>query len=433
MPEDRNYSGDLSQNEKSVLHKLRDDALNIAKYAINEMMPEKKTQSVLERISISGDVYVLAVGKAAWKMAKAARETLEEKYRRGIVITKYGHDFGEIADSTVYEAGHPVVDERSLKATAEALKLADSLGEDDCLLFLLSGGGSALFEYPVSNVELGQLQSLTDQLLSSGADIVEMNTIRKRLSAVKGGRFAERVAPAKIITLILSDVIGDKIDTIASGPCCVDESTDEDVLRIIQTRNLEVDETVWEALHEPLPRSLTNVETTVIGSLNELCNYAKSQAESLGYKTFLMTSSLQCEARDAGSFLAAIARGLERESSSFSKPCALILGGETVVNIRGNGKGGRNQELALSAAIGMKDLQKTVLLSVGSDGTDGPTDAAGGIVDGFTVSRMQRSSYCPMEVLKNNDSYHGLLASGDLVKTGPTGTNVNDLIILLSR
>jgi len=411
----------------------REDALEIARKAIDAVLPENALRRALEGRLFPGKVVLVAIGKAAWRMAKAAADALGDRILRGVVITKYVHSQGPIGNFEIYEAGHPIPDENTVIATEAALQATAGLSRDDVVLFLVSGGGSALFEKPKGGVSLKSIIDITDQLLRSGANIVEINAIRKRLSAVKGGQFAQNLHPAKVYAVVLSDVLGDRLDSIASGPAYPDSTTSEEALRIVQKYGLKLDTELLKLLEEETPKSLSNVETVVIGSVKVMCEEAAKAASELGYNTEILTTTLDCEAREAGLFLAAIAREGQGYDRPLSHPCALILGGETVVHVRGQGLGGRNQELALSAAMGIQGLEGVAVLSVGSDGTDGPTDAAGGIVDGSTITKLKEAGCDPEEALKNNDSYHALEACGSLIKTGPTGTNVNDLTVLVCQ
>jgi len=367
----------------------------------------------------------VAAGKAAWQMANAAVKVLD-RVDGGIVVTKYGHVMGDIPGIRCREAGHPVPDENSFAATAEALELVSGLTEQDRVLFLLSGGGSALFELPLISGE--ELQDITRQLLACGADIVEMNTIRKRLSAVKGGRFAQKCAPAKVFSVVLSDILGDPLDMIASGPACPDSGTCEQALKIAEKYALTLSEKARLLLAQETPKTLDNVTTRITGSVRELCAAAAAKCEELGYEPVLLTDRLCCEARHAGSFLASIAQ----THQGLTTPRAYLAGGETVVHLTGTGKGGRNQELALAAATGIEGL-KAAVFSVGSDGTDGPTDAAGGYVDGGTMAQLRNRGVDVDQVLRSNDAYHALEKVNGLLFTGPTGTNVNDVAVLLLR
>lgn len=406
---------------------IREDAKRIMDAALRSALPDTAVKKALKELKTGdGSLKVVALGKAAWQMAKAAEEELGDRIEDGVVITKYEHVAGEIPHLRCYEAGHPVPDENSFRATEEAISLVENLRAEDTVLLLISGGGSALFESPLISGE--ELQEITRKLLASGADIVEMNTIRKRLSRVKGGRFAQICAPAKVFAIVLSDIIGDPLDMIASGPAYPDASTCEEAVHIVEKYGLELSSQVMELLHQETPKELNNVETHITGSVKQLCNAAMETSKELGYAPHFLTASMCSEAREAGSLLASIARDHQGRES-----LAYIAGGETVVHLTGHGKGGRNQELALAAAEGIRDLENTLIFSVGSDGTDGPTDAAGGIVDGKSAERIQAAGKEISEVLKENDAYHALELCEGLVFTGPTGTNVNDLTVLLIK
>ena len=299
------------------------------------------------------------------------------------------------------------------------------LHPEDTVLFLLSGGGSALFEKPL--IPGDELQSITSQLLASGADIVEMNTIRKRLSGVKGGRFAQACAPAKVFSIVLSDILGDPLDMIASGPAVPDTSTCEQALSIAKKYHLNLSSSAQELLQQETPKKLNNVTTQITGSVRELCAAAATACRSLGYEPIVLTDQLCCEARDAGSFLGSIVR----THAGQNKKLAYIAGGETVVHLTGKGLGGRNQELALAAAPALSGLAHCCVFSVGSDGTDGPTDAAGGYVDGQTETDLHAVGIDVSLTLADNDAYHALQAVDGLIITGATGTNVNDVAVAL--
>ena len=408
---------------------LREDAQRIMDAALKAAQPDTAVAQALSGMQLDpkGQVVLVALGKAAWQMAKAAWETLGERITRGIVITKHGHSGGELGHLIIREAGHPVPDAHSFSATKEALQLVKGLKPGDSVLLLISGGGSALFEDPL--IDPRELQGITDQLLKSGADIVEMNTIRKRLSGVKGGRFALACAPAQVYAVILSDIIGDPLDMIASGPAYPDSSTMEDAVRIAKKYSLVLSDNAQSCLRNETPKKLRNVESQITGSVNVLCQAAAKAAMKMGYEPCILTASLQCQAREAGSFLASIAQ----YHQSSEKSLCFIAGGETVVHITGTGKGGRNQEIALSAAQGIAGLTDTAVFSLGSDGTDGPTDAAGGYADQDTLHKLKEQGLSVHEVLQDNDAYHALKKVDGLIMTGPTGTNVNDLTVLLIK
>lgn len=409
-----------------MMDNLRSDSEKIIQDALATALPDNAVSAALaERTPVKGKTYLVAFGKAAWQMAEAAEKQLGDSLDAGICITKYQHVKGEIPHVQCYEAAHPVPDENGVKAAEKAIELVSSLTSEDEVIVLISGGGSALFESPL--VPLNELQDITQQLLACGADITEINTIRKRLSKVKGGRFAELCAPAHVFAIILSDIIGDPLDMIASGPCTPDSSSCEDAIGIIRKYRIHLSEHAKELLKQETPKHLDNVETHVTGSVRQLCSAAMKTAEKLGYEPVFLTASLCCEARECGSFLSSIARDHIHDG----KNLAYICGGETVVHITGKGLGGRNQEIALSAAEGISGLKHCAVFSVGSDGTDGPTDAAGGYADDATCEKLAALDIHIPAVLSDNDSYHALKKTGGLIITGPTGTNVNDLTVLL--
>lgn len=404
---------------------LRNHADAIVASAIRAVLPDEAVKRALEDLKFSGKVYLVAAGKAAWQMAKAAHDCLGDKITSGVVVTKYDHVLGPIPGIECCEAGHPVPDENSFAGTQKALDLVSNLTAEDTVLFLLSGGGSALFEKPLVPGEV--LQDITGQMLACGADIVEINTIRKRLSGVKGGRFAQICAPAKVFSIVLSDILGDPLDMIASGPAVPDTSSCADAQSIAQKYSLHLTEEAKELLKQETPKELDNVTTRITGSVRELCAAAAAACRELGYEPVLLTDRLTCQAKEAGSFLASILQTY----NGAEKPMAFLAGGETVVQLTGHGLGGRNQELALSAAAGIDGLRGAAVFSVGSDGTDGPTDAAGGYVDGDSAGELRAKGLDIYAVLQDNDAYHALKAVNGLIMTGPTGTNVNDFAVAL--
>lgn len=412
---------------------LRNDADLIIKEAIKRVLPDEAVAKALnDKMQSggfgSGKLIVISAGKAGWQMAKAAYDILKDHIDAGVCVTKYDHVMGEIPGFKCIEAGHPVPDDNSFRGTEEALKLVENLTADDTVLFLLSGGGSALFEKPlVSGTELADI---TSQLLACGADIVEINTIRKRLSAVKGGKFAKICEPASVFSIVLSDILGDPLDMIASGPAYPDSTSCEDACEIIKKYGIKLSEETSALMKVETPKALTNVETMITGSVKNLCNAAADACKSLGYEPVMLSDQLTCEAREAGSFLAAIAKTY---AASNAKGKAFIVGGETVVHLTGHGKGGRNQELALAAAEGIDGLENVCVFSVGSDGTDGPTDAAGGYVDSDTKKVLKAQGINIYDVLKNNDAYNALKLTNGLIITGATGTNVNDFSVVLIK
>jgi len=405
--------------------KLRTQADSIVSAAIAAVLPDAAVVRALAQAQFPGRIILVAAGKAAWQMAKAAYDVLGSRIHSGIVISKYDHIKGPIGNLQCCEAGHPIPDDNSFLATQAALDLTANLTETDTVLFLLSGGGSALFEKPLVPGE--ELQDITAQLLASGAEISEINTIRKRLSAVKGGRFARHCAPARVCSIVLSDIIGDPLDMIASGPAYPDSSTCSQAIAIAEKYRLRLSGAARGCLNQETPKQLSNVTTQITGSVRQLCTAAASAADALGYETYSLTDQLCCQAREAGSFLGSMAR----THFGSGKKLAFIAGGETVVKLTGTGKGGRNQELALSAAPLIDGLNHVCIFSVGSDGTDGPTDAAGGYVDGDTAKTLRNHGIDIYDVLQNNDAYHALKNTDGLIITGPTGTNVNDFAMVL--
>lgn len=384
---------------------LRQDADRIIADAIHAVLPDQAVIRALEAASFPGRIRLVAAGKAAWQMAQAASKALGDSLECGVICTKYGHCRGKLPKITCCEGGHPIPDENSLRATDAALSLVQGLTAQDTVLFLLSGGGSALFEKPL--IPLQELQDITQQLLASGASIVEINAIRKRLSAVKGGRFAKLCQPARVFSIVLSDILGDPLDMIASGPACPDASTCGEALSIVARYHLRLSPEAMSLLHQETPKTLSNVETHVTGSVRELCAAAAAACSSLGYTPIVLTDVLACQAR------------------------AFLMGGETVVHVTGHGKGGRNQELALAAAQELSGITNAAVFSIGSDGTDGPTDAAGGYVDGDTASQLSAQGISIAQMLQENNAYHALEKANGLIFTGPTGTNVNDVAVLL--
>lgn len=398
---------------------------------------------------------VTGFGKAAYSMAKAVEDEMADLITNGIVITKYGHTEDsrlEVQNSkyfslkpfafSLFEAGHPIPDENGLKATEAIIKLLKEADENTLVVCLISGGGSALLVAPCEGISLYEKQKITQLLLNAGADIYEINTVRKHISRVKGGRLAEIAYPAKIISLILSDVVGDRLDVIASGPTAPDKTTFNDALRVLEKYRLinktpesiiKVIQKGAEGLINETPKEgskiFENVENIIIGSNRKALEAAREKAESLGFKPEIISSEITGEARDVGRWLAHIAKGLKVQGFKGSR--CLISGGETTVTVKGNGIGGRNMELALAFAMEIEGVKGITLLSAGTDGTDGPTDAAGAIVDGETVKKARAIGLNPEEYLNNNDSYNFFKKIDSLFITGPTGTNVMDIQIMV--
>ncbi len=391
-------------------------------------------------------VLVIAAGKAAVPMARAAYECLETALTAGVLVTKTGHaaDCAVLNGFRVFEAGHPTPNEIGLQATGEIVRLLENLSAEDLVLVLLSGGASALLPAPVTSLSLEGLQAVTTLLLHSGAPIGELNTVRKHLSRLAGGQLARLAAPATVVTLILSDVIGDALDVIASGPTTPDPSTYADAWHVLERYELLL--RLPKAAREHLAAGLAGafpetpkmgdscfarVHNLVIGSNRVAAQAAAQAARELGYQTLLLSTFVEGEAREVAKVAAALMRSVRVAGEPLAPPACLLWGGETTVTVRGNGTGGRNQELALSAALALDGLPDVVLLALATDGTDGPTDAAGAIVDGATAARARALGLDLHAALHSNDAYPALDAVGSLLRTGPTGTNVNDLLIML--
>lgn len=392
-------------------------------------------------------LYVVSFGKAAYPMTKAVSDSVDDILTAGIMITKYGHvpqsDLSTKIE--VFEAAHPVPDHEGVAATARVIALLEKADRETLVVCLISGGGSALLVAPHKDITLSEKQEITQMLLKAGANIQEMNTVRKHLSRIKGGKLAEIAYPAYVFSLILSDVIGDPLDVIASGPTSPDQSTFQDALRVVRHYNLEdrIPEKARSILIRgasgEIPETPKNgdpaferVKNVIVGSNKKAIEAARKEAEARGYETIVLSEELQGESRDAARWLAGKAinarNDLKRQSD---RRVCLIAGGETTVTVRGNGLGGRNTELALAFAEEIRGIEGIMLLSAGTDGTDGPTDAAGAIVDGKTVERAEAAGIRSEEFLRNNDSYNFFKAAGGLFITGPTGTNVMDLQIIL--
>jgi len=438
--------------------KLREDARKIFYTGLKAVDPARAVKRYVKRednllkigeITYSLDYFkrilVVGAGKAAFPMAKAVEEILGDRISEGIVIVKHGYG-GNLTRIKVKEASHPIPDEAGVKATYRIISLLQSAGEKDLVICLISGGGSALLLAPVEGISLKEKQKVTQVLLNCGASIQEINTIRKHLSLVKGGKLAKLAYPAHLQSLILSDVVGDRLDTIASGPAVPDETTFEDCLRIIKKYEIQshLPEAVIahikkgregkvEETPKPEEHIFTKVKNLIVGSNILALKAAQQEAKKLGYNCLILSSSIQGEAREVAKVHAAICEEICLSGNPVPPPACIISGGETTVVIRGKGKGGRNQEFALAACMEIKGLQQVLILSAGSDGTDGPTDAAGAFVDGSTWRRAKERGLNPEEFLDNNDSYHFFQKLGDLFITGPTNTNVMDLRILLVK
>lgn len=398
-------------------------------------------------LSLVERVLLIGFGKASVSMGRAATEILGEKLSAGLLITKEGHGMPPLEGFDprleICEAGHPLPDERSLAASRKLLGFLEGLSARDLVLCLISGGGSALLTAPAEGISLEDLQKLTALVLACGADIAEINTLRKHLEVLKGGGLAQRVAPAALAALVLSDVVGDPLDVIASGPAVPDPTTYVDALKILERYQLipQTPEAILERLRRgargelpetPKPNDplFERVYHQVVGSNRHAAGAALQQAQQEGLDACLLTTFLQGEARQAGRFLAALGRQVAVGEGVVSRPGCLVAGGETTVTLQGDGAGGRNQELALGAVKDLADLEGVLLVTLATDGGDGPTDAAGAVVSGETLKRARALGLSPEDHLRRSDAYHFFYALGDLLRTGPTQTNVNDLAFL---
>jgi glycerate 2-kinase len=407
-------------------------------------------QLVTEINNTPGRVLVVGAGKAGAPMAAAVSELFGDKIEAGHVVVKYGHsavgrDRTASPRVKISEAGHPVPDQAGLEAARSIVQLLEDSGPDDVVQCLISGGGSALLTLPANGVSLGDLQTTTEILLAAGATINEFNTIRKHLSAVKGGRLAQIAAPATVHTLILSDVVGDPLPVIASGPTVADPTTFAEAWYIIEQYKLHdrLPESVLRRLHQgqagelpdtPKPGDplFERVHYAIVGSNRIAARAAVEAADQAGFNAQLLTTFVEGEAREIGKLLAGLAKGLLRDEGPLPRPACLVLGGETTVTLEGDGKGGRNQEMALAAAIALAGWGEVLIVCLGTDGTDGPTDAAGAFADGTTIERAQTVGLDGLSFLKRNDAYHFFEPLDDLIITGPTQTNVNDLYLVFA-
>lgn len=403
---------------------MKNDAVSIIEYAIKRSDPHDATAALLAGTDFGGaPLTVLSVGKAAIPMAKAAEEVLGDRIKTGLAVTKYGHTGDFSSDRfEIIEAAHPVSDEHSILAAERALAIADALTENDVCVILLSGGGSALLEKSTVAPEIQR--DITQKLLSRGAEIDEINAVRRRLSLVKGGRLAAACYPAKVFTFALSDVLSNDKSVIASG-ISVEDVTDAEYIRRVAEKYLyDVDEEIKNRLYVTEKLKIDHGGYYFAGDINSLCEAAAEKAEQLGYEAVIVDRAMTGEARERAAEIIAKAENVTGRK-------AFVYGGETTVTLKGTGLGGRNQEMALAAAVALKGKKNRVFASAGSDGTDGPTDAAGGIADGDTYDMIAAAGKIPEEELENNDSYHALKSAGALIVTGPTGTNVNDLTLIL--
>jgi len=396
-------------------------------------------------LSNFGRIFVIGGGKASGSMAESLEEILGDRIDRGIVVVPRGTSSQhKVKKITLHEASHPIPGEDSVEGAKKITDMTSQVGETDLVICLISGGGSSLMTMPRQNVSLEDKKMVTSLLLRSGANINEINTVRKHISEFKGGMLAKRAYPATLISLLLSDVIGDDLDVIASGPTVPDSSTFQDASDILERYGLwrKIPDSVRTILSDGVrgfvpetPKSgdgvFQRVHNIILGNNRLASMAAVEELRRQGMNTVFLTSFAEGEARGVGVMLAALAREISISGNPVPKPAAIVMGGETTVTVTGSGKGGRNQEVTLSASIKVEDMDGTVIVSASTDGVDGPTDAAGAIADGHTVDRARRKGMNHRKYLEDNDSYSFFSQLHDLIFTGPTGTNVNDLSILV--
>jgi hydroxypyruvate reductase len=435
---------------------LRKAAIEIFGAAVQAVDPAAAIHRHMKRegtrLTIGGEVLDLAavrqivvvgLGKAGASMAGAVEEILGERIQRGVVVTKYGH-VQPMKTIRLHEAGHPVPDEAGIAGAQAILDCVKGLGPEDLVLVLISGGGSALTPAPVEGISLAEKQALTKALLACGADIREMNMLRKHISRIKGGQLARAAQPAQVRTLILSDIVGDPLDAIASGPTVPDPTTYADALGILDKYRIRQEIPTGILAHleagaagkvsetpKPTDPLFARVKSLMVASNIQALEAAKAEAQRLGLRAMILSSFIEGETRDVARMHAALALEVRASGNPVAPPVCFITGGETTVTLKGKGKGGRNQEFALAAALDIAGLRDVVVLSAGTDGTDGPTDAAGAIADGDTLERAVAAGLKPRAALDGNDAYPFFARLSDLIITGPTRTNVMDVRLVL--
>jgi hydroxypyruvate reductase len=448
--------GQPMELEAPGLKKLRDDAMAIFQSALSAVDPEEAVRRHLriegETLLLEGRRYdlsacerilVVGAGKAVAPMAKALEEMLGDRIDSGVLVVKDGHGL-PLQKIRVREASHPVPDERGVAGTLEILKLLEGAGPRDLVLFLISGGGSALLIAPAEGIRLADKQATTRSLLACGATIHEINTIRKHLSRAKGGQLARAAHPARVLSLILSDVVGDDLDAIGSGPTVPDRSSFQDTLEIFKRYEIwdripaPVRERVAQGVEGALPETpkpgdpaFDGCAQVLVGSCLRALTAASESAERLGYRSLILSSKVEGEAREVAKALAAVGKEVLSSGHPLTPPACILTGGETTVTLQGDGRGGRNQEFVLAGALALDGTNRVVVLAGGTDGTDGPTDAAGALADGLTIRRAKALGMDPHAFLKRSDAYHFFKPLDDLIITGPTRTNVMDVYMLL--
>ncbi len=438
----------------------REEIMAIIKAALKAVDPAEAIRKVVKRegnnLIVAGKAYnlekyrqviVIGGGKAGAPMAAAVEELLGEHISKGWVNVKEGYILEPSPTRiTINQAGHPTPNESGLEGARKILELASEAKEEDLVITLISGGGSALMPLPAEGITLEDKKIATSLLLKCGATINEINALRKHISALKGGQLAKAAYPATVISLILSDVIGSPLDTIASGPTAPDSTTFADAWKVLEKYNLlaemppRIVDRIKKGLKGEIPETpkpgdpvFERVQNVIIGDNYIAATAALEEAKKLGYNAMLLTTFLEGEAREVAKAVAALGKEVALRGIPIPPPACLILGGETTVTIKGKGKGGRNQELALAAAIALEGWERVTVVTLATDGTDGPTDAAGAIVDGTTTQRAAERGLSPLAYLQDNDSYTFFQALGDLLVTGPTNTNVNDLVFVFVK
>jgi len=452
----RNKAQLVENGETTLNREARKLALTSLETALNAADPKQmlKSQLLLDDSTLNVDklsfnleklkrIYVVGGGKASGSMAEAIEAILGERITDGLVNVPHDSK-NKTSRIELHEANHPVPDEAGVEGTRRMLNIAEQAERNDLIICLISGGGSSLMPLPRGNISLADKREMTQALLKSGATINEVNTVRKHISDFKGGWLAKKAYPATILNLILSDVVGDPLDFIASGPTVPDSTTFKEAVGVLKKYGL------WATAPESIKKLLSKgrkgiipetpkavdeafkrVYNVVVGNNRSSSLVAREQLKTGGLNTLLLTATMEGEARHVGVMLASIAREVSVSANPVPKPAGIVAGGETTVTVTGKGLGGRNQELALAAASRLKGSEGTVLASLSTDGIDGPTDAAGAIIDGKTVVRAVKMGLAPEKFLAKNDSYHFFSGLGDLILTGPTGTNVNDVSVIV--
>ncbi len=403
---------------------------------------ERESEKTVELSGVN-KIFLVGTGKASNSMAQAIEGIFGDRITRGVITTKYGHQL-PLKKTEIIEAGHPLPDQKGYEGAKKIQRLLKESGPEDLVIFLLSGGGSALLPFPADHIDLKEKQEVTQLLLDCGANIKEINTIRKHISRIKGGWLAKWAYPSTVIGFILSDVVGDQLEVIGSGPTVPDPSTFEEAWEILRKYDLlnEIAPSIQKYLQlgkkgkveeTPKPQDVTfeKVTNCLIGSNILALRAAEKEAASLGFNALILSSSIEGETREAARFHTAIAKQVVSSGNPIPRPACILSGGETTVTIKGKGLGGRNQEFALASAFEMSRIEKVVLLSGGTDGTDGPTDATGAVADHTTIDRGIAMGLDPKTFLDNNNAYPFFQQLGDLLITGPTYTNVMDVRIIL--